>query len=127
MVPTVVRQNQAFGAILLQAFPTLRASMAGIDKGADSNSVTSLKPGYFVTHGVYHTGDFVPRNHWKYGAAPLVASLMDVGVTDPAVLNVDGDIVFLRHAPREFIGRQGSFGRESGVTSSFCCEAELLD
>ena len=110
MVPAIVGQNQALGAILLQPIPALRTSTAGIDKGANSNSFTSLEPGYLVTYGVYHAGDFVPRNHWKYGAAPLVASLMDIGVTDPAILNVDSDIMFLRDAPREFIRRQGSFG-----------------
>src|ERR1700682_3354364 len=51
MVATVISEDEAFGAILLQTLPAPRASAAGIHKAAHTHLVADLEFRYFVAHG----------------------------------------------------------------------------
>src|ERR1700679_3110659 len=127
MVATVVRQNQACCAVLFQALAALRALMARIDEGADAHSVTDLILRHFAADRANHAGDLVTGNHWKDGTAPLIAGLMNIGMANAAILDVDSDVALPRHTAFEFIRSQCCFGGKSGKAPSFSSEAFLFE
>ena len=60
--------------------------------------------------------DLVAGHQWVNGNAPLVACLMDVGMADAAVENIDRNVVGPWAAAFEFHGGEGSGGRLGGVS-----------
>ena len=77
---------------------------------------------YFVTrltNRCNDTRDLVARNHGEGGAPPLIAGLMNIGVTDTAKFDVEGYVVLAGFTPFEGIGPQKSLGAGSGVSFSF--------
>ena len=60
--------------------------------------------------------DLVARHQRVHGDAPLVARLVDVGVADAAVEDLDGHVVRPRAAAAERHGGEGSGGGLGGVT-----------
>ncbi|MNH36600.1 hypothetical protein D3C79_974080 [compost metagenome] len=68
------------------------------------------------THGGHLAYDFVARHQRVNGNAPLIAGLMDVGMADAAVENLDGNVVRPWAATFEFHGGEGSGGRLGGVS-----------
>ena len=78
------------------------------DEAAHADSVADFELAHLVPHGRHNSSDFVARNHGKDGflqvVGPFPTTLMDIGVANPAVLDVDGDIVLLRLAPFDTYG-----------------------
>jgi hypothetical protein len=58
-------------------------------------------------------------DHWKGGSSPFIPNLMDVGVTDACIENLDHNISRPRIPTREFIGGKGGFWSLGGITESF--------
>jgi hypothetical protein len=78
---------------LLKALRAIPAVPARINKNANSNLLPNLELGYRCTHPGDCPNDFVTRNHGKKCSAPLFASLMDIGVTDSRIFNLEPNIV----------------------------------
>ena len=118
-VATVVGPHRNNGAVLLQSLLTLGAGAAGIDHASNPHLIANLVFCDATAHRGNDSGDLVARDHGEDGATPLIAGLVNIGVADPAKLDVDGNIVLAGFAPFESIGRQRSLGGGSGVTFSF--------
>jgi len=85
---TVIRPGNVM-AILFEAVCAFPAFAAGIGKAAHAGEVA-----FFETFGLRAclddcSDDFVSGDHRVMRAAPFVADLVDVGMTDAAILNVD--------------------------------------
>ncbi|CAI8970677.1 hypothetical protein EMIT0P294_50214 [Pseudomonas sp. IT-P294] len=111
-----ISHGRTFEAVLLQVRLTGFAAAAGIDHAADANQIADFVPGDIRTNGGNFAYDLVARHQRVNGNAPLVAGLMDVGMTDAAVENVDGNVVSARAAAFEFYRGEGSGGRLGGVS-----------
>src|SRR5450631_273483 len=71
---------------------------AGVDEATDAVMLTDLELRNSRADLRNHTRDLVTRNHWKGRSAPLITRLMDIGVANTAILDVDDDIVGTRIA-----------------------------
>jgi len=88
---------------------------AGIHDDADPDCVTDFPFGDRSPFGSHLSNYLVSRDHRKDGAAPFVASLMDVAVADAAECNVDEQVSLARLASLYGERFQGRGGRTSGV------------
>src|SRR5262249_38192806 len=83
----------------------------------DSNFVAHLVSSDLVPDSRHHAGNLVPWHHREYRFllifAPFVASLMNVGMADAAILNVDDNVVVSRDPPFKLPRRERGVG--------FCC------
>ncbi len=66
-----------------------------------------------------HSRDLVARNHGEDGAGKLTARLMNIGMTDSAKLDVDGNIVLAYFAPFESVGCEWRLSGGSSVAFGF--------
>ncbi|MNH15731.1 hypothetical protein D3C79_753500 [compost metagenome] len=113
-----VGHGRAFQAVLLQVLGTGLAVAAGIDHAANADQVTDLVRRYLLAHRSDAADDLVPGHQRVHGNAPLIAGLMDVGVANATVEDLDGDIVRARAATLEGHGCQGAGRGLGGVTDS---------
>src|SRR5207249_239546 len=100
-------------AVLLQACLAARAHSAGIHETADSGKLADFESFHPGSDACHASDNFVAWDHWENRAAPLVACLMDVRVTDAAVENFDQHIVWTWIAPLKaewFENRCRTFG-----------------
>lgn len=123
--PAVVGEDQTRVAVLLLPMPALGALAAGIDKDTDADFVSDLVLANFAADSRDDSRDFVARNHGEYGATPLIAGLMNVGMTNAAKLDVDDHVVLARLAAFKRIGRQRSLDGHRGVTLGLTHGASL--
>ncbi|MNH13947.1 hypothetical protein D3C79_735330 [compost metagenome] len=77
-------------AVVFQPRVTVGAVFATVDDAADTDQVAGLEAFDMLTHGSHPADDFVARYAGEAGALPLGAHLVQVGVTDAAI--VDGDL-----------------------------------
>src|SRR3990167_7305041 len=75
--------------VVFQADFALFAVLAAVDDTTNPDKIAWLKAGDVSTNGRYPADDFVAGNAGELGARPFSASLMQVGVADAAVGNVD--------------------------------------
>src|ERR1700690_1963006 len=105
-------------AELLEARHALRAGAIGVDHAADGSRVAGLELGHRRTDLGYAPDNFVPRNTWIDGGhefAPLVADLVEIGVTNAAIQNFDLDILFGWLTPGDHGGCQRRCRAGSGI------------
>jgi len=96
-----IGERRALGAELFQAGAAGRAPPAGIDEASDADRVADPISSDGPADSGHDSGNFMPRDHREDRSAPLVASLMNVGMADSAVLDVDQHVVFERIASIE--------------------------
>src|SRR6201993_81694 len=96
-VPSVVGPHRLHAAVLFKAALTLRAGTARVDKATDTHFVAHFIFGHAVADGSYYAGDLVPRHHGEdrffLVVAPFVARLMNIGMANPAIFDLNDDIV----------------------------------
>ena len=91
----------------------------GIYKTANTHLVADFVFGDFVADGGDSADNFMARHHGIHRTSPFPTDLMDVGMADAAVLNIDGNIVRAGIAPLKGIRRQWSLCAGSRDTSWF--------
>ncbi len=97
----VIGEGRRFLAILLEVFLAGRAFAAGVDHAADTGPVADLQ---LLDMGAdFHdlADDLVAGHHRVERVVPVVANLMEIGVADAGVENLDLDIVRAGFAPLE--------------------------
>ena len=88
------RAHPLFAILFLSGFALLTTSTR-VDKASDPNKIAGFELFHSVT-GFYDAPDnFVPWHHWVDRAPPFVAGLMDVGMADTTIRDVNVDIVGL--------------------------------
>jgi len=111
-----VGHGRAFEAVLLQALGAGLAVAAGVDHATDTDQVADLVRGDLVTHRGDPANDLVAGHQRVHGDAPFVARLVDVGMANATVEDLDGDVVRARGAALEGHGGQGAGRGLGGVT-----------
>src|SRR5579872_4535617 len=101
----------------------LGTSAAPVDETSDTNFIAQFIFRDSLPHGRNHSADFVTWNHGKNRflliLAPFIAGLVDIGMADAAILDVNHDVVLARLAPLEGVWLQGGFRDFSGVSFAF--------
>jgi hypothetical protein len=100
---------------LFEPFFTTVADAAGVDKTADAGEVAYLKVFYFVADAADPAYDLMTGDHREDRSAPFVTDLVDIGVADPAIKNIDDDVVFTWFAAFEGVWAQRGSSRLCGV------------
>ncbi len=88
----VVGADHALDAVGLGAGFAVVADHAGFDGDADAGEVAYFEFGDGGADGGDAADDLVAGDHGVEGAAPLVADLVDVGVTDAAIVDGNDDV-----------------------------------
>jgi hypothetical protein len=101
---------------LLEVGPAGFAAAARIDHATDTDQIADFMLGDVRTYRCHFAYDLVAWHQRLNGNAPLVAGLMDVGMADAAVENIDCHIVGPWAAAFEFHGGEGSGSRLGGVS-----------
>ena len=70
-----------------------RAFPAGVDVATHADTVADSHRGDVAANLRHDARDLMAGDHREDRGEPLLASLMDVGVADPGVLDIDADIV----------------------------------
>ena len=135
VLTAVVGLHLALRAELLLACLAVLALTAGVDEAADTHPVADLVLADLVADLRDGAGDLVAGDHREVAAAPLVTGLVDVGVADAGVGDVDDDVVRLRVAARDGAllerllgagGDQGGDGRGHAKDSPWWSTIQLL-
>ena len=92
------------------------AGAARVDHAANADQIADFVLGDVRTDGGDFADDLVAGHQRVNGDAPLVARLMDVGMADAAVENLDRHVVGARAAAFEFHRGEGSGGRLGGIS-----------
>ena len=87
-----ISQREAIEAVLLAIGEAIVADAARCNHAADAADVTDLEFGDFVADRRDATDDFVAGDHRIGLLPPLLADMVDVGVADPGIKNLDQDI-----------------------------------
>ena len=90
---TVIGPREAFFAELFEIGLARRAMAAGIDHAADGGEIAGLEPGHTGADLDHPADDLVAGHHRIERIAPVVAGLMQVGMADAAIENVDLHVV----------------------------------
>ena len=85
-------------AVLLLAGLAVLALAAGVHEAADADPVADGVLRDLGADLADHAGDLVAGHHREQGLAPLLAGLVDVGVADAGVRDVDHHVVRARVA-----------------------------
>ena len=129
LIPRVVCPDGLHAAILLEASLALSTGAAGIDKTAHSHLVADLVLRHLAAHCGNYAGDFMPRHHGEdrffLVVAPLVARLVNIGMTDSAILDLDDNIMFPRFAPIKRIRSKRSLGFQRRVAFTLAHDCSL--
>src|SRR5699024_9240957 len=103
-------------AIVLQPLGAFVAVLATVDDAADAHKVANLEIRHVRTHVGYAPNDLVARHARKMSAGPFGTHLVQVGMTDAAVSDVDPNIVRTGFTPGDFqrfqrlVARVGAIG-----------------
>ena len=95
LLVAIVGGAHALFTILFLAGFALRTFPARIDKAPDADQVIGLEFGDLTTRFDHAPNNFVPWHHGVDRASPFVAGLMDIGMADATVEDVDLHIVGL--------------------------------
>ena len=112
-------------AIIFQILFAAGACAAAIDQTAHAHDIAHLEAGDLCPDGADVTDDFMARNAGVKRAAPFGADLMQVGMADAAIGDVDLHIArtyrapFDRHGFKGFVASRGAIGKESHGGISF--------
>ena len=109
VAPGVVGADEALDAVVFQARLAVGADAAGVDQHADAGQVAGLEPGHLRADRRHAADDLVAGHHGIHRAAPLVAHLVDVGVADAAVGDLDDHIARARFAALKAVGTSADF------------------
>ena len=71
----------------------IRALAARVDQTANTHLVPDLKSFHCRSNIRYRTDNFMPRDHGINGIAPFITGLMDIGMADAAISDVNGHII----------------------------------
>jgi hypothetical protein len=82
--------------------------------------IADFVTGDFVADLCNHSGNLMTRNHRELRTTPFIAGLMNIRMTNSAILDVDRDIVFAGIATFESVGDKGGFGFKGGVGTCRC-------
>ena len=115
----VIRRGKAVFAIIFEAFLAGAAVVAGIDHAADADEIADLMTGDIWTNCGDAADDFMTGHAGIYGVFPFVFDLVDVGVADAAVENIDGDVDAGGLATVDFHGAQIAERVLGGVADGF--------
>jgi len=102
-------------AVLLEPVGARGAGAAGVDEAAHPDDVAHLPLRHLGADARDLSDDLVPGNHRKRGVTPLVADLMQIGVTYAAVEDVDDDVLLAWLTALERERTEGGFRIEGGV------------
>ena len=97
-------------AIHFQSGKAGLAMSAGVYHRANAYHVTRLELRNITADACHSSDDLMARNHRVGAPSPFVARLVNVGVADAAIKNVDYDIVRARVAPLKLEWRNGRCG-----------------
>jgi hypothetical protein len=86
--------------------------------GPSSDHFADLEAGDLVAHRADAADDFVARHDRIDAAVPFVAGLMDIGVADAAVKDVDHYVVRARVTALEVVGGQRRGSGLGGVAAN---------
>lgn len=79
---------------------------AGVHHAYHRDGIAGLKPGYSGANTEHTTDDLVTGHYRIMGIVPVIASLVQVGMTDTALVNIDHHIIAARFTPLEPERRQ---------------------
>ena len=118
-VRRVVGERRRRRTVLLLPVPARRAGAAGVDEAADRREVPFLEAADGAPHARHAADDLVTGDagvRRRHVRLPLVADLVQVGVADPAVEDVDPDVLRPRLAARDghLRERRARVGRGKG-------------
>ena len=86
---TVIGSGHSAIAVLLKASFAVLTGSAGVYEYADANSIADFPFGDIRSDGRDGSNDFVAGDHWIDRSTPFVARLVEVGVADAAVEDID--------------------------------------
>jgi hypothetical protein len=109
-VPAVVGHDHAVAAILLEAVLAGPTGATGVDHATDPDGIADGVGGHRGPDRSDAANDLVARHDREAGHAPVVVHEVDVGMADPAIEDLDGDIVGSRLAPLDAERAQGAAG-----------------
>src|SRR5450631_1857243 len=84
----------------------IRTNPAGVNQTTHTDAISGFKFAYLATHFGHFANNFMAGHHGKCRVTPLIAYLMNIGVTNPAVENLNLDIGRGRIAPFKAEGFQ---------------------
>ncbi|MNI61857.1 hypothetical protein D3C73_1171490 [compost metagenome] len=89
IVSGIVSGNNPLCAKLLLASQTILTFSAGVHVAAYTNPVTDRKFGNLRAYCLYYTGNFMTRHHREYTATPFIVGTVNIGMANPAKLDID--------------------------------------
>jgi hypothetical protein len=93
-------------AVLLEPASAIRADSTGIDHASDSRQIAFLELFDVFADFGDAAYNFVPWNHRIDGVVPLIPNLMEIGVANAAVEDIDGYVGHRRVSPFQRVGRK---------------------
>ena len=119
LLDTIVGEAGPAFAKLLFARNAGFAGAVGIDEAADADDVADL-PFFDMAAELEHLADdFVARNHREDRAAPFVAGLVNIGMADATIKDVDQNIVRAGLAALDGEGCNRRLCGSGGIGGSF--------
>jgi hypothetical protein len=115
----VVSPYRAMVTKLFKPLTTGRTAMTGVNHASDPGQIPRSKSGHARAHGGHPSGNLMARNHGKGGASPFIPNLVDVGVTDAGIENLDHHIAWPRVPTHKLIGSERRLWRLGGITECF--------
>jgi hypothetical protein len=116
-INTVVRVRSSGLAVLLPAFTAGTALQTRVHQTAHTHAIADLEAGHLCAHVDNPTNDFVTRHHGKVRIAPVIAHVVQVGMTDAAKEHVDNNVVRARRATIKTKQTQRTGGRLCSVAA----------
>mmetsp|Transcript_61967 Transcript_61967/g.170268 ORF Transcript_61967/g.170268 Transcript_61967/m.170268 type:complete len:382 (+) Transcript_61967:320-1465(+) len=110
--------HAAADAVLLLALLALLTLTARIDHAADADAVAHGERLHLGADSHHKPRDLVTRHHRKDGRAPLLARLVDVGMADAGILDLDRHIVRTDGAALDLVRHERRAGLEGGVAEA---------
>src|ERR1700722_20619733 len=99
-IAAVVSPYRLQGTVLFEASLARPTGATRIDEAADTHFVSHFVFRHLVPDRSDDSGDFMPGHHGENRlfliVTPLVSGLVNIGMTDTAILNVNDDIVLAR-------------------------------
>src|SRR5690606_5777350 len=103
-VPAAVGSNEAVAAVLLLTLMALVAGLAAVDDTAHGNVLAFTEARDFAPHCDDSAHDLVARDNGVITPAPIVARGVQVGMANPAIQDLHGDIVGPQFPALELVG-----------------------
>jgi hypothetical protein len=88
----------------------LGTGSAGIHKATHSSAIPDFEPLYLAAYSFHRAHDLVPGHHRESSLTPLLAGLVNIGVANAAVLDINDYIMFPRLAALERKRNKWSLG-----------------